>query len=119
MVESLKTWFRRIAALLVHLTFLLYCIWQHKHDNAKFIWSRSHLPEFLPVLHLDFDFKTLDYNFGSALYFFIKFSNYIAYYNMDIIMPSSLGQGHMYQSFAPFCIWMFFPDQVSEGDTSV
>ena len=52
------------------------------------------------------------------------------------MMPTSLGQGHIFCIFAPFCTWIFsnktynyenynsckpfrYSDQVPEGDTSV
>jgi hypothetical protein len=35
----------------------------------------------------------------------MKHSNYIAYDNM-LMMPNSLGQGHIWWSYAPFCTWI-------------
>jgi hypothetical protein len=37
----------------------------------------------------------IGYNFAISSYFFIKLANYIAYDNTPVMMPKSLGQGHI------------------------
>jgi len=46
--------------------------------------------------------RNIAYNFAISSYFFIKLSIYIAYDNTDTMMPKTLCQGHIYQSFAHF-----------------
>jgi hypothetical protein len=36
----------------------------------------------------------------------MELSNYFAYDNMLMMMPNSLGQGHIWWSYAPFCTWI-------------
>ncbi len=43
------------------------------------------------------------YNFAISKYFFMKLSNYIAYDNMLMMIPNSLGQGHIWWSYGIFC----------------
>jgi len=35
-------------SIFLHQTFKLYCLWKYKHNDAKFLTSRSHLPELCP-----------------------------------------------------------------------
>jgi hypothetical protein len=46
------------------------------------------------------------YNFAISQYFFMKLPNYIAYDNTLMMMPNSLGQSHIWWSYAPFCTWI-------------
>ena len=57
----------------------------------------------------------LDITVPFLKYFFIKLSNYIAYGNMDTMMPNSLGQGHISWSVAPFVIFCLLFGQNIRG----
>jgi hypothetical protein len=49
----------------------------------------------------------IGYIFAISQYFFIKRSNYIAYENMLVMMPDSLGEDHIWWSYVPFCTCIF------------
>ncbi len=50
--------------------------------------------------------RNVGYNFAISQYFLMKLSNYIAYDNMLMFMPNSLGQGHIWWNYAPLCTWI-------------
>jgi hypothetical protein len=102
-------------ALAITLPFLnifkLYCLWQHARDNVKFFRSRSHLMELCPFFFPWILTRKLDigYNFAISQYFLMKLLNCIAYDNMLVLRPNSLGQGHIWWSYVPFYTCIFIP----------
>lgn len=53
----------------------------------------------------------IGYNFAFSQYF--KLSNYIAFNNIDLMMPNTLG--HICRSFASFVNFFYYSDNISEG----
>ena len=54
-----------------------------------------------------------------TLSFLIRLLYYIAYGNMDTMLPNNVGQGHIYSSFFPLRLLLFYYVKASEDDRTV